>query len=38
MNVEYLDDLPNIHKNIKSFLESSNPKEDPDELDIKQVT
>lgn len=38
MNVEYLDDLPNINKNIQSFLESSNPKEDPDELDIKQIT
>ena len=38
MSVEYLDDLPNIHENIESFLESLNPKEEPDELDIKQVT
>ena len=38
MSVEYLDDLPNIHENIESFLESLNPKEEPDELDIKQAT
>ena len=38
MSVEYLDELPNIHENIKSFLENSNPKEQSDELDIKQFT
>lgn len=41
MSVEYLDDLPNKHENIESFLESLNPKEEKeeqDELDIKQVT
>ena len=38
MSVEYLDDLPNIYENIDSFLESSNPREETDELDIKQIT